>query len=159
MNFLAEMNATVEKYKGYEDLTSTAAIVKENIDLLAGMAMYFAKCGKEGKFMVPISGAFTFLNMMGTILCGWMHLWMAGIASEKLEEIYGQKGVDTSDKKALKALAADDKEVAFYQGKIFGASFFARNILPRAKSMAESIKTEDMSMMHIHDASFACGEL
>ncbi len=159
MSLLAEMNATFEKYKETEGLQATAAAVKENIDLLAGMAMYFAQCGKEGKFMVPISGAFPFLNMMGDILLGWFHLWMAGVASEKLADIYSQKGVDTSDKKALKALSADDKEVAFYQGKMMGASYYAMNILPRAKGLAASIKAEDMSMMHIHDASFACGEL
>jgi len=159
MNMLAIMNETFEKYKDVEDLKDTAAAVKQNIDLLAGMAMYFAACGKEGKFMVPINGAFPFLNMMGTILLGWIHLWMGGIASEKLETIYSEKNVDTSDKKALKALSADDKEVAFYQGKIFGAQFYAKNILPRAQGMADSIKTEDMSMMHIHDASFAGGEL
>ena len=61
-------------------------------------------------------------------------------------------------KKAIKELPNEDKEVAFYQGKVFGAEYFIKNILPEAKSIVEGIKKEDMSILKINDASFACGE-
>jgi hypothetical protein len=85
-------------------------------------------------------------------------MWMAGIAQSKLEEIYKAKGISADDKKAIRELPAEDKEVAFYQGKVYGAEYYINNVLPMAKSYAEAIKKEDMSIMKIHDASFACGE-
>jgi len=158
MDFLGEMNKTHEQYKDVEALKDMATKVKENIDLLAGTGMFFASCSKEGKFMVPVANAYNFLNMVGAVSLGWLHLWMAGVADESLQKIYADKGIDPSDKKACKALCKEDKEVAFYQGKVLGAEFYMRNILPKTKGLAETIKLEDMSMMHISDASFACGE-
>ena len=157
MNYLAEMNKTVETYKGDARIADMAKDVKEYIDVMAQTGMFFAGCSKEGKFMVPITNAYPFLNMVGCISLAWLHLWMAGVAQQKLDEIYKAKGI-TDDKKAMKALAGEDKEVAYYQGKVFGAEYYIKNVLPTAKSYAEAVKKEDMSLMKIHDASFACGE-
>jgi hypothetical protein len=96
--------------------------------------------------------------MVGCISLAWLHLWMAGVAEEKLQAIYKTKGIDPTDKKAIAALPSEDKEVAFYQGKVFSAEYYIKNVLPTAKSYAEAIKKEDMSLMKINDASFACGE-
>lgn len=158
MNYLAEMNKTYDTYKGDERLADMAKDVKEYIDIMAGMGMYFANCGKEGKFMVPIVNAYPFLNLVGCVSLAWLHLWMAGVAEEKLQAIYKAKGIDPADKKAIKELPNEDKEVAFYQGKVFGAEYYIKSILPAAKSLAEGIKKEDMSILKINDASFACGE-
>jgi len=108
--------------------------------------------------MVPITNAYPFLNMAGCISLAWLHLRMAGVAEEKLQEIYKAKGIDPTDKKGIIALPYEDKEVSFYQGKIFSAEYYINNVLPTAKSYAEAIKKEDMSLMKINDASFACGE-
>jgi hypothetical protein len=158
MNYLAEMNKTFDAYKGDARLADMSKDVKEYIDLMAAMGMYFAACGKEGKFMIPITNAYPFLNMVGCISLAWLHLWMAGVAEEKLQAIYKAKGIDPTDKKAIIALPSEDKEVAFYQGKVFSAEYYIKNVLPTAKSYAEAIKKEDMSLMKINDASFACGE-
>ena len=158
MNYLGEMNKTFDAYKGEARLADMSKDVKEYIDLMAAMGMYFASCGKEGKFMVPITNAYPFLNMVGCISLAWLHLWMAGVAEEKLQAIYKAKGIDPTDKKAIIALPSEDKEVAFYQGKVFSAEYYIKNVLPTAKSYAEAIKKEDMSLMKINDASFACGE-
>jgi hypothetical protein len=158
MNYLAEMNKTFDAYKGDARLADMSKDVKEYIDLMAAMGMYFAACGKEGKFMIPITNAYPFLNMVGCISLAWLHLWMAGVAEEKLQAIYKAKGIDPTDKKVIIALPSEDKEVAFYQGKVFSAEYYIKNVLPTAKSYAEAIKKEDMSLMKINDASFACGE-
>ncbi len=158
MNYLGEMNKTYETYKNNPRLADMAKDVKEYIDLLAGMGMYFGSCMKEGKFMIPIANAQPFLQICGNISLAWLHLWMAGVAEEKLAEIYKAKGVAADDKKAIKDLPNDDKEVAFYQGKVFGAEYYIKNVLPAAKSYAEAIRKEDLSIMKINDASFACGE-
>jgi alkylation response protein AidB-like acyl-CoA dehydrogenase len=158
MNYLGEMNKTYETYKNNPRLADMAKDVKEYIDLLAAMGMYFAQCNKEMKFMIPIANAQPFLQICGNISLAWLHLWMAGVAEDKLEAIYKAKGIAADDKKAMKDLPNDDKEVAFYQGKVFGAEYYIKNVLPQAKAYAEAIKKEDLSIMKINDASFACGE-
>ncbi|HDP80872.1 MAG TPA: acyl-CoA dehydrogenase, partial [Spirochaetes bacterium] len=67
MNFLMEMNRTIEEYKNVKELTDLAAEVKNAVDLLGEMGMYFANCGKEGKFLVPVANSYPFLNLMGNI--------------------------------------------------------------------------------------------
>jgi hypothetical protein len=119
------------------------------------MGMYFVQCGKEGKFMVPIANSYPFLNLMGNITLGWLLFWQAGIASRKLEEIYKENGVDVSDKKAVRAFISEHKDAAFYDGKIHSARYYAKHVLPQAKSLAESIKSEDLTCLKISDESFA----
>ena len=158
MNLLSEMNATIEKYKATAGLEDAGKDVKAAIDLLAGMGMYFAQCGKEGKFLQPIINSKPFLNMMGNICFAWLLFWQAGIAAQELAAICKAKGVDAADPKAVKKLAKENKEAAFYSGKVFGIRYYTKNVLPEAEAIARAIKNEDQSLMFIDDASFACGE-
>ncbi|HQO40574.1 MAG TPA: acyl-CoA dehydrogenase [Spirochaetota bacterium] len=158
MNYLGEMNKTYNTYKDDPRLADMAKDVKEYIDIMAGMGMYFANCGKEGKFMIPIANAQPFLQLVGNVSLAWLHLWMAGVAEGKLQQLYRAKGIAADDKKAIRDLPSEDKEIAFYQGKVFGAEYYIKNVLPGAKAYAEAIKKEDLSIMKINDASFACGE-
>jgi hypothetical protein len=105
--------------------------------------------------MVPFGNAYPFLNMMGNITYGWLLFWQAGIAQRRLSAILSENRVDESDKKAVKAFVKEHRDASFYQGKVMSARFYARHILPQAKAVAESIKTEDMSFLSIADESFA----
>ncbi len=158
MSLLGEMNSTIEQYKGNAKLTDMATQTKAAIDMLAGMAMYFAQCGKENKFMVPITNAKPFMNLTGNVVFAWLLFWQAGIAQEALEKIFADNSIDASDSKAVRAFVADNKEAAFYQGKVYSAQYYINNVLPEADAIATAIKKEDMSLMKIQDASFACGE-
>jgi alkylation response protein AidB-like acyl-CoA dehydrogenase len=155
INFLGEMNKSLVEYKDTEGLEDIAKAVQDAVNLLAEMGMYFVQCGKEGKFMVPIANAYPFLNMMGNITYGWLLFWQAGIAQRRLSAILTENRVDESDKKAVKAFVKEHRDASFYQGKVMSARFYARHILPQAKAVAESIKTEDMSFLSIADESFA----
>lgn len=37
-----------------------------------------------GKFLVPVANATPFLMLMGQVVTGWLLLWQAGVAKEKL---------------------------------------------------------------------------
>lgn len=138
MNFLGEMNRTVTKVKGIAALKDLAQDVERGVGALADMAMFFAKCGKEGKFLVPVAHAYPFLMMMGKVVSGWLLLWQAGIAAEKLDG----DGDGSSD-------------AAFYKGKVAGARFFIKNVLPEIDGAVRAIKSEDLSVMEIPDGGFA----
>jgi hypothetical protein len=138
MNFLGEMNATVAKVKEIAALKDLAEDVEAGVGALADMAMFFAKCGKEGKFLIPLGNAYPYLMMMGKVVSGWLLLWQAGIAAEKLES-EGDGGVDA----------------AYCKGKLAAARYFIKNVLPEIDGTIRAIKSEDMSIMDIPDESFA----
>ncbi len=155
MNFLMEMNKTIGRYKDNEKLKDLSEDVQAAVNLLGEMGMFFVQCSKEGKFMVPIANAYPFLNMMGTICLAWLLFWQAGIAQEKLEAIIRESGVDAADRKAVRALLREHKDGAFYHGKVTGARYYIKNVLPQAFAYSKAIRNEDMSILDILEESFA----
>ena len=155
MNLLMEMGGTVAKYKDISGLSELATDVETGVNLLGEMGMFFANCGKAGKFMIPVGHAYPFLIMMGKIVSSWLMLWQAGIAKEKLDELAKEKGVDPSDRDGWVSFIRGNRDAAFYEGKILSARYLIKNVLPEAKATAETIKSEDLSMMEIVDESFA----
>jgi hypothetical protein len=138
MSLLGEMNKTVAKVKEIPALKDLAEDLEAGVGAVADIAMFFAKCGKEGKFLVPISNAYPFLMMMGKVISAWLLLWEAGIAAEKLDG----EGDGSTD-------------AAFYKGKVAGARYFIKNVLPEIDGAVRAIKSEDMSIMEIPDEGFA----
>lgn len=105
--------------------------------------------------MVPVSHAYPFLMMMGKVISGWLLLWQAGIAGEKLAALGKEKNVMPSDAMAWKEFIKNNHDASFYAGKIAGAKFFIKNILPEVDAAAKAIKSEDLSMVEIMNESFA----
>ena len=56
---------------------------------------------------------------------------------------------------ASEKLAADHPDKAFYTGKIFGAQYFALNILPGVAAKAQLIAREDRTALDIPFEAFA----
>jgi len=155
MTLLGEMGATVAQCQGIESLKGMADEVQAGVNALADMAMFFASCGKAGKFLVPIGNAYPFLMMMGKIVCAWLLLWQAKIAREKLNALCSAKGINPADPLTVGALARENKDAAFYDGKIKSAKYFIMNVLPEIDGTVRAIKSEDNSIMEIAEESLA----
>ncbi len=67
---------------------------------------------------------------------GWMFLWRAVTAAEKLAE------------------GAKKKDVEFYQEQVKTASFFINSLLPVTAGKMESILAFDESALEISEAAF-----
>ncbi|MGE5855587.1 MAG: acyl-CoA dehydrogenase C-terminal domain-containing protein, partial [Syntrophaceae bacterium] len=78
----------------------------------------------------------------------------AGIAQKKLNAIYAEAGAKGSKAKQ-RAMVHSNPDVAFYQGKIAAAKFFAVNILTSVRGRAEGIKAGDRTPIEIADESFS----
>jgi len=154
MTLLGEMGATVARYQGVEAVKDLAADVSAGVNALADMGMFFASCGKQGKFLVPVGNAYPFLMMMGKIVCAWLLFWQAGIAQEKLGALCKAKGVNAADPFALAPFLKENKDAAFYDGKVKSAKYFIKNVLPEVDAVVKAIKSEDLSMMEIADEGF-----
>jgi hypothetical protein len=155
MNILGLMGSTVTKYKDVGGLKDLADSVQAGVNALADMGLYLANCSKAGKFFVPINNAYPFLMMMGKVVSGWFLFWQAGVAKQKLDGLARQNGIDPDDKVGLAGLAKSNKDAAFYMGKVAGAQYFIRNVLPEVDAAVKAIKNEDMSIIEIPEESFS----
>ncbi|HNR51227.1 MAG TPA: acyl-CoA dehydrogenase [Deltaproteobacteria bacterium] len=155
MHLLGEMNSTVAQARENLQVKDLCDDVQAAINSLAEMSLFFASSAKAGKFLIPVGNAYPFLMMMGKVVSAWMLLWQADVASQKLSSLSGERGVDIADRGALSALVKENKEAAFYDGKIKGARYFIKNVLPEIEGTIKAIKSEDLSIMEIAAESFA----
>jgi hypothetical protein len=152
---MGEMYAFISAHEKNKNVKDLVVKLKVSVDTLSEIAGFFAKCGKEGKFLVPVGNAYPFLNLFGTVLSAWMLVWQAAIASETLDTLAKEKGADPSDWEAWASFMNDNTDAAFYAGKVSAAKYFINNVLPEVGAIAEAIKNEDMSIMEIAENSFA----
>jgi len=155
MYLLGEMNTTVSLYKDNDALKDLADDVLAGVNALADMAMFFGSSAKAGKFLIPVGNAYPFLMMMGKIVSAWLLLWQAGIARKKLDDLCAEKGIDPVDAQALSVLVKENRDAAFYDGKIKTARFFIKHVLPEIGGTIKSIKSEDLSFVEIANESFS----
>ncbi|OBK12405.1 acyl-CoA dehydrogenase [Mycobacterium asiaticum] len=81
-------------------------------------------------------GSVRFLMSVGDLVIGWLLQRQAAVAIEALDA------------------GATGSERSFYEGKIAGASFFAKNFLPLLTSTREVIDTLDNDIMELDEAAF-----
>ncbi|HQG30757.1 MAG TPA: acyl-CoA dehydrogenase [Deltaproteobacteria bacterium] len=152
MNLFGEIAATIGKAKGREALKPYAELLEGAMGMIGDLTMNFAKWGKSMDYVIPVMNARPFLMMMGDLVIGWKLLDAAGIASDKLDAIYKNAGIDPSQ---AGAFARDNAEAAFYQGKVASCKYFASNVLPTIEGRCKAIKQADKTPLEIADESFA----
>ncbi|HOX29035.1 MAG TPA: acyl-CoA dehydrogenase, partial [bacterium] len=142
MSFLMELNQFIAANKKDEVLGKYITILEQTRDKLAGITSKLPKLGKENAYY-PVLYATPFLELFGEIVCAYMLLEQAKIASVKLAAIFAERGA--ADDAAKKAIVADSSEAAFYHNKIQTAAFFATNILPGVFAKEYAFNTGDVS--------------
>jgi hypothetical protein len=107
-------------------------------EALGGSAMKLLSWFQSGRMpMVPLY-ANRFLELMSEITVAWLLLEGAIIADEK-----------------KRTTAKSHPDQAFYDGKLYAALYYARNVLPGVEVKAKQLLEEDMSALEIPDAAFA----
>ena len=96
MNMFGEIYASIAKLKRIEDLKSHVAYLEEAYNALIDLTMHFAQLGKSAGFLMPILNATPYLEILGDVMIGHFLMQAAGIAHEKLNAIYREKGVEES---------------------------------------------------------------
>jgi hypothetical protein len=153
MNMAGIIQANIDKLKSHPELGKSTTILEEAASACLEMTMFFVQVGKAGDFLLPVLNACKFLEIFGDVLLGHFLLDGGNVAYEKLKGIYAAKGADSRAKQ--KALLRDDKEAAFYSGRIASAKFFANDILTTVKARCEAIKMGDKSALEMTEEAFA----
>jgi len=153
MNMMGEIDATIKRAKSHKDLAKYAGKLEEAYFAIVDLTMTFAALGKSSSFLIPILNASPYLDIFGDMILGHFLLQGASIAQEKLETIFAAKGADSIGKK--RALVHTDPDVAFYEGKIAAAKFFAIEVLASVKAKCEAIKLGEKTPIEMAIESFA----
>ena len=154
MNLFGMVDTDIKKAKENDDLKGYAIHLEDAYNAVVGIAMQFAEWGKSSSVLLPIMNARPYLMIMGDLFVGWQLIQAALVASRKLEEMYAEAGAGGSLAKQ-RALARKNADVAFYQGKIASAKYFACNVLPTIQGRCKCITLADKTPIEMLEDSFA----
>lgn len=153
-NLLAEMHRTIREFGDLDGLQGSAAELQRRVTLLGEVGQFVAECLQHGKALLPISQTMPLIHLMGDVCVAWLLFWQAGVATKALAGQRKRHGVDFRDAAEKAEFLGRNEEAAFYDGKVQGATFFIRNVLPQVDGAAAAIRSGDLSMMAIHDDGF-----
>ncbi|MCF8036281.1 MAG: acyl-CoA dehydrogenase [Desulfobacteraceae bacterium] len=135
-DFMKEVQSTISRARKNENLGEMAGSLEKAANRLSEVCTNLAKTAASSDTKRAFAHSFPFLEAMGDVIVGWMLLWRAAIASEKLE-----KGPKAKDK-------------AFYQGQRTTADFFIHTVLPQTLGKMESIDRMSAAAVDMEEAGF-----
>ena len=128
-------------------LTSVLQALKARRDQTVDITKQLLGKVQKGDLDYGLLNASNLLELFGNFTCAFYLSQGAFLASNKLQAIYEQNGVDP--KGDLKAFLRSNAEAAFYYGKVCSAQFFTQQILPQNDSLAAGILSDDRSALDI----------
>lgn len=152
MDLLAEVGRTAARAAAVKDFQPLAGALGKTAETLGGVALQFKDWSEGAGLVLPVLNARPFLELLGDLIVGWQLIDGALTAAAALEKIYAGAGAGTAATR--RALARDNAEAAFYEGKIAGARYFASTILPTVKGRALGILAGDRTPVEMLDAAF-----
>jgi alkylation response protein AidB-like acyl-CoA dehydrogenase len=132
--FINNPDARPELAQGRELLTAALDDVRAMVATMTGF-LFSAQENARDLYRVGLDSV-AFLLAAGDLLIGWLLLRQAEIALTAL-------GGDL-----------DERERAFYSGKVAVANFFARNVLPRLSADRAVAESVDLAIMDLREEAF-----
>jgi len=134
--FLQDVAGFVEAHRADPTLGKAVELLAAGQEALMASAMTLLGWSQSGGLGLIGLNANRFLTMMSQVSVAWLLLEGAAVAQ-----------------KALSASSLPEGEKAFYAGKVQGALWFARNVLPSVEASARALALEDASALDIPDAA------
>jgi alkylation response protein AidB-like acyl-CoA dehydrogenase len=136
MDLLGEIQQTIAAAKSIESLQDVAGKVEAAVNKLGQVALHIGQTAMSEKVMHAFAHAYSFMEVCGDVVMGWLLLWRACVAAQKL------------------ATGGSKKDAAFYEGQIKGAEFFANSILPVSRGKMNVILTTNGAALEISEDAF-----
>lgn len=133
---LDEVQKIIESARAFASLKGLADKLELNVVKLKEVAQNLSEKIRSKDMLHAFANAHPLLEVTGDTLMGWMVLWRAVIATQKLEQ---------------KALS---KDVPFYEGQVKSAQFFINSILPVSLGKMGVILAGDTAVVDISEESF-----
>ncbi|MCU0559103.1 MAG: acyl-CoA dehydrogenase [Desulfobacterales bacterium] len=136
MDLLAEIQAELAAAKALPATADVAATVESAVNKLGEVAMHMGAAAMSEKLLTAFAFAHLFLEVCGDVVMGWMLLWRARVAAQKL------------------AAGAKEKDRMFYEGQIKSAEFFGHTLLPITQGKMRSILAAGSAAVDIPEEAF-----
>ncbi|MBN1849189.1 MAG: acyl-CoA dehydrogenase [Deltaproteobacteria bacterium] len=158
MDFESLMNGHMEDIKTFwqankkhETLSPYVKILEEAWKALADVSEFLVKHRKKDFHLLALS-AYPYLELFGDVTVGWLLLWQALIAQERLNDLVDENKI--SGTKGLDTLVAGNANAAFYSGKLASARFFISQVVGLATAKARVIKGSERAALEIAENAF-----
>jgi len=148
----SEITATAMAAGADEELRLLGGSLGKAAEAVGGVTLQFKDWAEGAGMVLPILNARPFLEVLGDLLVGWQLIQGALTAKTALARIYAENGAEGVAER--RALARKNSEVAFYEGKLASARFFATTILPTVKGRCIGILAGDRTPIEMLDESF-----
>ncbi len=148
-NLMARIDQTLTCAPDNSALAEYASAVREAKETLESVAEQFLHWALEGKDLQLYAKASPFLEAMGEVLVGWLHLWQMMIAYPKLKE-----ATATPVSEPHPAMLGD-KSSAFYYGKVLSAQFYIGTLLKRTVGKLNELKADSAPVIDMFAEAFA----
>ncbi len=137
MDLLGEIQQTIATAKSISSLQDVSAKVEAAVNKLGEVALHIGQSGMSPDTrMNAFAHAYSFMDVCGDVVFAWLLLWRASVAAQNLEN------------------GAKKKDVAFYEGQINSAAFFAHSILPVSLGKMNVILASDSTAVDISADAF-----
>lgn len=150
------IDETLAKASAHSSLKPYADAVDEAKKALLEAIMTMAGRSRSPEFMTAMGAATPFLELFGDVALAWLLLWQAVVASDKLSLLAGREDAGTAEK--MSDLAAVDRDVAFYLGKIGTAKFYIGSLLPRIYGKVRQVQSPESDYLTIPENAFYRGD-
>ncbi len=136
-----QIDEFVKNESGNGRLKTERALLAKALEDVQAMAAaltgYLMAAQEDPKSIYKVGlGSVRFLMSVGDLVMGWLLLRQSAVAMAALDA--GASGADRS----------------FYEGKIAGASFFAKNFLPLLSGTRQVVESLDNEVMELDEAAF-----
>ncbi len=148
-HLMACMDQTIHYAETIEGLTAYAAMVQQARQDLEPVVHHFVDLFENGRMDHVYAKASPFLEVMGDVLLGWLHLWQLTIALPELS-----KEIDEKEKSEAIKFIKKKKNLSFYYGKVASAQFYIQTMLQRTKGKLEALKSSSDPVVDIFEKAF-----
>jgi alkylation response protein AidB-like acyl-CoA dehydrogenase len=136
MDLMGEIQRVIAAAKANVRTEDCAGKLEAALNKLGEVALHLGKTAMSPQVMAAFAHAYPFMEVSGDVVMAWLLLWRATIAAEKLDN------------------GAKKKDIAFYEGQVKSAEFFANCILPITLGKMNSILGTSSEAVDISEDSF-----
>ncbi len=141
---MERIEQTIQKASEIEGLAGYAATVRCATEHLVRVVEQFVKWAEEGNKLHLYAKASPFLEAMGDVILGWLHLWQLTIANPKVAELVGSRPAAEAQ-----AMLRGKKAGAFYYGKVLSSRFYIDCMLKRTLGKLEELKADPAPVLQV----------
>lgn len=152
MEVMQEIREFIQANSSNPELEACLKELSSAKDKLTEITMHFGGLTMGGDRLYPVLNAYPYLMMFGDVMVGYMLLWQAQVAGERLGKLFEENRA--TDDASRARLIETHPEAAFYAGKIGAAKFFALHLLPEVDARHKAILAGDRSALTLPESAF-----